>query len=583
MRSVLYASTMGPLNEHEIVVPQYRSQRDRLLKRIWTCVFGIAPTLADYENARVCAQDKDVLAFVQDTSYLKFVNAPSELQYVSMESGDLVETQEDAHNAHNAPGAQGAKEARNPLTCVTFSLPSDVHMSVTDCMQFAMTRDIAFQMGLIRGSLVVIFDSPSISVVFCESLLNAAMISTGARPYVLWIGEKAPPRTLVDVWVARHVNADILHSIPRLARLALIVNDIDFKPTAQLTRDGRSTFVIQCSNHCPKQSNPETGLNGLSLLSMRAAGIDIPNAWITGHLSLGDGGDDLAGKIRERALELHFGGAGPFAEFVMRRRCISIKTRETRETPRSMGCVKVEVELDLDYSRVAVVAVETRPNALTVFAILQTLSCLRDIDASVVIFVSTPDIGRFFSSSLAARGVSASRCIVESQCPCLSRKGFSLGDYNELLKNTHIWSRLTILGFDHALIVQDDGMLIRYMPADAFKIFSRHEYVGAPWAEEQGMQRGGGGARVGNGGLSLRNVAAMTRICNERHEEPFLGGIVCEPEDVFFSLGVRESCPVAVAGAFASEQILTPMSFGMHKIWRYHTLDACAQFFAHIQ
>jgi hypothetical protein len=92
------------------------------------------------------------------------------------------------------------------------------------------------------------------------------------------------------------------------------------------------------------------------------------------------------------------------------------------------------------------------------------------------------------------------------------------------------------------LIFHTDSVLLQ--PLDVGRFWD-YDYVGAPWPHLQNM--------VGNGGLSLRRLAAMKEIC-ERHTRT-----KGTPEDLFFAYCLREDgyrvAPFEVARAFSCEMI----------------------------
>jgi len=107
-------------------------------------------------------------------------------------------------------------------------------------------------------------------------------------------------------------------------------------------------------------------------------------------------------------------------------------------------------------------------------------------------------------------------------------------DYNVLLKTPSFWRSMNA---DKCLIFQTDGLLLRPIPHGFFKF----DWVGAPWTPDNDAYKGINEdgvdipkldlerMRVGNGGISLRGVKAMERVCLERAAE----SMPAEQEDVF--------------------------------------------------
>ena len=100
----------------------------------------------------------------------------------------------------------------------------------------------------------------------------------------------------------------------------------------------------------------------------------------------------------------------------------------------------------------------------------------------------------------------------------LPKDNFSLEDYNRMLCSTWFYEHFPTT---HCLVFQTDVLMRRRIPDHFF----RFHYVGAPWHHlpvcsftETGapiIWHGHGGKKVvGNGGASLRHVAAMKTICS---------------------------------------------------------------------
>jgi len=147
-----------------------------------------------------------------------------------------------------------------------------------------------------------------------------------------------------------------------------------------------------------------------------------------------------------------------------------------------------------------------------------------------------------------------------------------------------------------ALIIQDDGVLAA--PGVENAAFSRYDYVGAPWEAtvQPRLREISNPQMVGNGGLSLRTVAAMREITRRDEEEEENGAgdggtrlhynaAQQLPEDVYFASRVhaeekRKVAPREIAHRFSSEQVLcTGGCLGFHKPWAYHGASNVAAFF----
>jgi hypothetical protein len=127
----------------------------------------------------------------------------------------------------------------------------------------------------------------------------------------------------------------------------------------------------------------------------------------------------------------------------------------------------------------------------------------------------------------------------------------SLDDYNRLLTSVAFWN---IVPFDKCLIFQHDSWLLR----KGIDEFMDWDYVGAPWNfQEEG----------GNGGLSLRTVSVMKKICES---EKWDG----TNEDIWFSKHLPKYgklAPRDICGSFSVESVYFENPFGVHAPWKYLT------------
>ena len=166
-------------------------------------------------------------------------------------------------------------------------------------------------------------------------------------------------------------------------------------------------------------------------------------------------------------------------------------------------------------------------------------------------------------------------------------------DYNSLLKDKRLWTRLQQAGIKHVLVFQADSLLI----GTNISPFLKFDYIGSPWhvspnAQSSEWIRKDMTSRPPayydaccNGGLSLRNTDAMVNITQRyRSLNPSVN------EDVYFSrsaLSLKLSLPSRkVAYKFANEivcedleNIDSEMPFGLHNAWAYVDAERAKSFF----
>ena len=162
--------------------------------------------------------------------------------------------------------------------------------------------------------------------------------------------------------------------------------------------------------------------------------------------------------------------------------------------------------------------------------------------------------------------------------PLLDVAKFDIDVYNEVLEQPLFWERLEHIGYKgHALIVQDDGMIVR----PGINRLLQYDYVGAPWADDERntyIKEHITSNLVGNGGLSLRCISIMKDICSRFRDnrfELFYFNLNRIPEDVFFvkhlaKIGAKIA-PFHIACTFAAEQGINVSCLGMHKFWVYNS------------
>lgn len=126
--------------------------------------------------------------------------------------------------------------------------------------------------------------------------------------------------------------------------------------------------------------------------------------------------------------------------------------------------------------------------------------------------------------------------------------------YNHLLTTAEFWKTLD---FEKVLIFQTDSLLLRC----CIDGFLQYDYVGAPWSHIN--------IEGGNGGLSLRTVDMMEKICvNHKYNSISDGN-----EDIFFSKYLLEeggkTPPKHIAQRFSVETIFYDKPVGIHAAWKY--------------
>lgn len=152
------------------------------------------------------------------------------------------------------------------------------------------------------------------------------------------------------------------------------------------------------------------------------------------------------------------------------------------------------------------------------------------------------------------------------------------------MQDAGLWRYLEERGYKKALIVQDDGFLLKR----GIERFLEWDYVGAPWADTRAneyIKHNINPELVGNGGLSIRSVDKMREVCEKyvlEKRELFYANLTCIPEDVYFTKYVikigGKVAPNYIARYFAVEQVLEPTAIGIHKAWPYHTPEVFSRF-----
>jgi hypothetical protein len=165
--------------------------------------------------------------------------------------------------------------------------------------------------------------------------------------------------------------------------------------------------------------------------------------------------------------------------------------------------------------------------------------------------------------------------------PIINKNGkFNIEDINHVLKDEATWQMLYTYGYKKCIIVQDDGILLR----PGVEEFLEYDYVGAPWESIPALSDAGVSPHmVGNGGLSIRDVAMMLKITAAPPRQTckhalFNNNLQPIPEDVFFSIEVQKNKgkipDKQTASRFAMEQVWNDKALGMHKPWPYLGIPA---------
>jgi len=230
----------------------------------------------------------------------------------------------------------------------------------------------------------------------------------------------------------------------------------------------------------------------------------------------------------------------------------------------------------------AVVLIDNRANVLSYISCIVTAANLKQDMWHLVIFTSKTAASFYKTMFQTHNQVTILDTIERLNCPVGS---FNIEDYNFVMKDSQIWKTLKEMGFLNALIIQDDGMLVR--PGIERLFLDQYDYVGAPWSHQEELVKLGNPMLVGNGGLSLRNVEMHYNITsNDTMNEKmklFNNNLQPIPEDVYFAgriYGMQGRIPsTEKASLFSSEIILNENSIGFHKPWPYHPQQKVEEFF----
>jgi hypothetical protein len=230
-----------------------------------------------------------------------------------------------------------------------------------------------------------------------------------------------------------------------------------------------------------------------------------------------------------------------------------------------------------------VIVIDSRKSVMSALAVLVTLDNLRAERWTVTVICSQSNV--HFMRAMIAPHVKNARFLVLDQLD----GNFTVERYSAFMKEETTWS---LFRTERVLIVQDDGMLVRRGLDAPGSLFMDYDYVGAPWAAEPYNAQlrsdlGPGCPMVGNGGVSLRRVETMARMCREHRsvkDRLFNFRLQVVPEDVFFVAAMAKSsvtaCPESLAHRFATEEVIgTSETLGFHKPWPYLPVAGVAAWF----
>lgn len=244
------------------------------------------------------------------------------------------------------------------------------------------------------------------------------------------------------------------------------------------------------------------------------------------------------------------------------------------------------------YSR-AIVLVDNRDNPWSVASLLCTASTLsrQSVEGGrwgVYVFCGIKN-KPYFRDSLAPYFPPHDVLNIVELPELSMRNKFTLEDYNLVMKSSKLWE---VIDAEKCLTVQDDGVIMR---CGVERYMDHYDYVGAPWREGQKVLADVScPTLVGNGGVSVRNVAAMTDIARYgedtlQNNTLFVNGAQPVPEDVYFVAGLHARadkyviCPRDDALGFTAEQTISSSHLdrilGFHKPWAYNSLNSVKQLF----
>jgi len=228
-----------------------------------------------------------------------------------------------------------------------------------------------------------------------------------------------------------------------------------------------------------------------------------------------------------------------------------------------------------------VVLIDNRPNALSYISAVITGVLGLQNNSSWHLFIMTSRQAEPYYQYL-YETFHKCHVIIDTEHPLLNcvEGSFVIEDYNSILKDNYMWKVLLEKGYKNALIIQDDGMLVR--PGLEERFLNKYDYIGAPWSfgnanMDAQLKAVANPQMVGNGGLSLRNIQMHYEITRDDDmnikNAPYNNGIQPIPEDVYFSGRVYQlkgRIPDRqTANLFSSEMSINMNSIGFHKHWAY--------------
>lgn len=227
----------------------------------------------------------------------------------------------------------------------------------------------------------------------------------------------------------------------------------------------------------------------------------------------------------------------------------------------------------------AVVIIDNRANPLSAISCYITGKNLKQHEWNLVIYTSKsarPFYERLFKKH-------RNDLILIDDHPRMNVDHFEIEDYNFILKDSRLWGQLQYYGFEKVLLIQDDGMIVR----PGVEEFMKYDYVGAPWNDNGILTKTSNPQKVGNGGLSVRNVNMHSEITSSDTLADKLSlfnhGLQPIPEDVYFANAIYKrggAIPSSMeASKFSSEQILNMQSLGFHKFWAYNHQNMVEKYF----
>lgn len=227
-----------------------------------------------------------------------------------------------------------------------------------------------------------------------------------------------------------------------------------------------------------------------------------------------------------------------------------------------------------------ILMVDNRKNIMIIMNCLITLRNMKDPNDWHIVLVGSNASNTYFKHFFGDK-------ITCFHHPLLEKDNFKIEDYNLILKSTMTWSN--IQHFKMCLIIQDDSLVLK----PGIESFLSYDFVGAPWIKCSGNEQlqlyMDKTNYVGNGGLSLRNVNSMKRICDKYEKEKnllFNTQLQPIPEDVYFSMcSIKENLNVPSyekAKLFAMEEDYSMDSIGIHKFWVYNPLQKVIDYFENI-